>query len=286
MTKNSHLAALLSEFAEKAPALAVNMTAALQVHAAAAVKTSKVPATAANEWRKTLEWWDGTKLPAALVYAGIERLRVALREKGFSQEQMAARFAVSDVHTAGFCPQKGCVKAPQLFAVIGGAREDEIKVPRQARILDAHIENACRAFVNEWILSRGKKDPQTGRFVKRDIYAGVCEYRQQFGYKALIDAEGSWKIDPELSARIDAAIEEGAASYGTSTINTQSGQVKSLLLAIGAATVMIGGREVDRAFGEDGQVLKLRSEFAALLFEIDRTTHPFVKRDVTRNARS
>lgn len=256
----------------------------LAAHAAEGIASSRGnPARTAREWDGTRKFFNGEKIPVEYIHNGIDTLE---KVTGLNARDMGARFSVTDPHAVGFFPQKSLNKVACFFAVVSGAHEGDFKIPRQDRLMDAHLENACRAFVNEWILSRGKRDAQ-GRFVKRSIELGIAAYREKFGYKSMLDSQATWKIDAELSARIDAAITEGAASYGTSTINSQSGQIKSLMLALGLALVRLpDGREVSRAYGEDGQTLVLTRGFSELLFEIDRTTHPFIARDVTRNARS
>lgn len=240
-----------------------------------------------KEYLNSILWLEGKKTDIVCHCRGIEIICNMLKISG---EELAERFGIIEEKSVGYCPQKALNKLAQLFAVLGGASNDTVKVPKQERILDPHIENGLYKALREYKQHREaifSRDSVTGQFLpSSQIRTG--EFKTAFGYRALIDEAGTYKVNPELSAQIDALIDAGAASYETSTINTQSAQVKSALLSIGAAIVIVRTKEGEivargRAKGMRGQILAPKAAFMRLIEKMDSSNYPLILRDDKRN---
>lgn len=249
-------------------------------------KESETLSRTRKEYLNSLAWLLGEKTDIQCHCRGIEIICNMLKISG---EELAFRFGITEEKSVGYCPQKALNKLAQLFAVLGGASNSTVKVPKQERILDSHIENGLYKALREYKQHREaifSRDSVTGKFLPTSqIKAG--EFKTAFGYRALIDDAGAYKIDPELSAKIDALIDAGAASYETSTINTQSAQVKSALLSIGAAIVIVRTKEGNivakgRAKGARGQILAPKAAFMRLIEKMDSSNYPLILRDDKR----
>ncbi len=249
-------------------------------------KKNDTAARTRKEYLNSILWLEGKKTDLVCHCKGIEVICKMLKISG---EELAERFGIVEEKSEGYCPQKALNKLAQLFAVIGGASNSTVKVPKQERILDSHIENGLYKALREYKQHREAlfaRDTVTGQFLpSSQIKAG--EFKTAFGYRALIDDAGAYKIDPELSAKIDSLIDAGAASYETSTINTQSAQVKSALLSIGAAIVIVRTKEGEivakgRAKGMRGQILAPKAAFMRLIEKMDASNYPLILRDDKR----
>ena len=246
-------------------------------------KENETAARTRKEYLNSILWLEGKKTDIVCHCRGIEIICNMLKISG---EDLAFRFGITEEKSVGYCPQKALNKLAQLFAVLGGASNNTVKVPKQERILDSHIENGLYKALQEYKAHRAaifSRDSVTGKFLPPSQIMAQ-EFKNGFGYRALIDETAAYKVNPELSAKIDALIDAGAASYETSTINTQSAQVKSALLSIGAAIVIVRTKEGEivakgRAKGMRGQILAPKAAFMRLIEKMDSSNYPLILRD-------
>ena len=111
----------------------------LAAHTAEGIAASRGdPDRTAREWSGTRKFFNGEKIPVEFIHQGIDTLA---KITGLNVRDIGARFSVIDPHTVGYIPQKALNKVACFFAVVSGAREGDFKIPRQDRLMDAHLEN-------------------------------------------------------------------------------------------------------------------------------------------------
>lgn len=135
---------------------------------------------------------------------------------GISVEEFAARIAITDKKSAHYCAQKALLKFAFILQALAGATDTELTAYSaqygKESLCDAHTHNIARIILKQ----AEKAAEHNGAFSAADLKEGL-------GYREFMRGTTD-------TAAVAEALKE-LPDYGVSTINTQMGQINSIMQA-------------------------------------------------------